>query len=82
MVAGKKFQVTVQGEKHWLIVHRGLSSPAYVVTHYKSSKLLAEIDNATVSACLGNSLDAAKLTFKKLVEKHGESRLRSVLAGA
>lgn len=82
MVAGKKFQVTVQGEKHWLIVHRSLHGESFSLTHYKSSKLLATIDTLTVAACMGDKVDAAKLTFQKLIEKHGESRLRSVLAGA
>jgi hypothetical protein len=79
------FAFYVQGGQFRFVVTRAVhvgSDEAATVTHRASGKRVTGITYTTLAAARGDYADAGKLAMTALIEKHGEARVRSVLAAA
>lgn len=75
-VEAEPFDFVVQDETFRLAVHKWYGSEALNVTHIGSGKCIGNVDPTD------DNIAAARSMLTSLVARHGEARVRSVLAGA
>jgi hypothetical protein len=76
------FAFYIQNIQFRFVVTREAPAFPIVVTHRDSGKRVTDITHSQQMASLGDVVGAAKLALHALIEKAGESRVRSVLSSA
>jgi hypothetical protein len=76
------FAYYVQGVQFRFVVTRLTSGFEVALTHRESGSRVLRVPHISINAALGDHEVAAKAELKKLIDRVGEARVRSVLAAA
>lgn len=79
-----RFEAEVQGERFCFVLYKSIDSLTFTLAEFYSSKRIAKIDSESLKKWRGE-IDyekSGRAALEAVIAKHGEPRVRSVLAGA